>query len=140
MKSETADMPKRATVGSAAYDFYAPYDIDIKPGEWTVIDTGVRFENEMTVTFDNAINTDWCMLIMPRSGMGMKYGFRFKNTIGLIDKDYRGPIMATVTADEAFSIKAGERIFQGLIVPFGRFVNEVAPEAVRTGGMGSTGQ
>ena len=30
-------LPKRATAGSAGYDFYAPFDITLAPGE-TVID------------------------------------------------------------------------------------------------------
>ena len=35
-------MPKRATKGSAGYDFFTPYPITIAPGETVKIPTGIR--------------------------------------------------------------------------------------------------
>ena len=35
-------LPKRATKGSAGYDFYAPFDITLAPGETIKIPTGIR--------------------------------------------------------------------------------------------------
>ena len=35
-------LPKRATVGSAGYDFYAPADVTIEKGKSTLIPTGIR--------------------------------------------------------------------------------------------------
>ena len=35
-------LPKRATVGSAGYDFYAPFDINLISGETVKIPTGIR--------------------------------------------------------------------------------------------------
>ena len=35
-------LPKRATKGSAGYDFYAPRAITLKPGETAKIPTGIR--------------------------------------------------------------------------------------------------
>ena len=35
-------LPKRATKGSAGYDFYAPQAITLKPGETAKIPTGIR--------------------------------------------------------------------------------------------------
>lgn len=35
-------LPKRATTGSAGYDFYSPCDIKLKPGESITIPTGIR--------------------------------------------------------------------------------------------------
>lgn len=37
---EGIKLPKRATAGSAGYDFYAPFDIELKPGETANIPTG----------------------------------------------------------------------------------------------------
>lgn len=35
-------LPKRATVGSAGYDFFAPGDFELWPGEQITIPTGIR--------------------------------------------------------------------------------------------------
>ena len=35
-------LPQRATTGSAGYDFYAPMDIVLKPGEELTVPTGIR--------------------------------------------------------------------------------------------------
>ena len=35
-------MPKRATVGSAGYDFYTPIDVLLKPSETIKIPTGIK--------------------------------------------------------------------------------------------------
>ena len=39
-------LPKRATKGSAGYDFYAPVDIILRAGESTKIPTGIRCSME----------------------------------------------------------------------------------------------
>ena len=39
---ESIKLPKRATKGSAGYDFYLPFDIVLKPGETVKIPTGIR--------------------------------------------------------------------------------------------------
>ena len=35
-------LPKRATKGSAGYDFYTPFEFTLKPGETIKIPTGIR--------------------------------------------------------------------------------------------------
>lgn len=148
-------MPRRSTEGSAGYDFYAPHDFELKPGEWTDIDTGVRFdgyENVYVATHrteydcigpldvDDEIHiSSWVMLLFPRSGLGSKYGVRFANTVGVADCDYRDNIRAKMTSDVPVTIHKGERFMQGVIVPFGRLLGEVQPTKKREGGHGSTG-
>ena len=39
-------LPKRATSGSAGYDFYAPVTLTMKPGETVKVPTGIRVEME----------------------------------------------------------------------------------------------
>ena len=39
-------MPKRATKGSAGYDFFAPFDIVLNPGETIKVPTGIRVSME----------------------------------------------------------------------------------------------
>lgn len=139
------EMPRRATLGSAGYDFYAPHDFKLKPGEWTDVDTGVRFDGTEKVSCP--IMSDefvyevkqWVMLLFPRSGLGTKYGVRFANTVGVIDMSYRGTIRARMTSDAPVTIHKGERFMQGVIVPFGVFGDEMEPTEERKGGHGSTG-
>ena len=85
-------LPKRATSGSAGYDFYAPFDITLKPGETAKIPTGIRAKME----------NGWVLMIFPRSGFGFKYRLMLDNTVGVIDSDYyysdnEGHIMVKVT-------------------------------------------
>lgn len=38
------DVPKRATKGSAGYDFFAPIEFTLEPGQTIKIPTGIRCE------------------------------------------------------------------------------------------------
>ena len=71
-------LPKRATSGSAGYDFYAPINIKLAPGQDIVIPTGIRCE----------MNENLALLIYPRSGLGFKNYMRLANSTGIIDSDY----------------------------------------------------
>lgn len=126
-------LPTRATNGSSGYDFYAPQDYDIKAGEEVLIPTGVRFVTDEPV---------WLMC-MPRSGLGFKYGVRLANTIGNIDSDYwqsdnEGHIMLKIVAAKDFSIKKGDRIAQGVILPYFTVDDDEPLSNKRNGGFGST--
>ena len=43
------ELPKRATSGSAGYDFYAPVDFTIAPGETVKIPTGIRVHMDSNI-------------------------------------------------------------------------------------------
>ena len=60
---EALKLPKRATKGSAGYDFFAPFTFKLTPGETIKIPTGIRAE----------MQEDWVLQIYPRSGLGFKY-------------------------------------------------------------------
>ena len=123
------------TRSSAGYDIYAPDRYELKPGEWTVIDTGVAFTDEDICTdFDR-----WFMAIFPRSGLSFRYGFRIINTVPIIDMDYRDTIKLKVTVDSPYTLEADERFAQGIILPYGIIPSEIPPEEERDGGFGSTG-
>lgn len=128
--------PKRATVGSAGYDFYAPFDFELKPKETIKIPTGMRCE----------IQNGWVLMIFPRSGLGFKYRLQLNNTTGIIDSDYaysdnEGHIFIKVTNDsnenKICTVKKGEGFAQGIFVPFGICEDDEVSE-LRNGGFGST--
>lgn len=129
-------LPCRATAGSAGYDFYAPVEITLKPGETVKIPTGVRVEME----------ADWVLKCYPRSGLGFRYRLQLNNTVGIIDSDYfysdnEGHIFVKLTNDsregKTVRIEAGTGFMQGIFVEYGITVDDDAT-AVRNGGLGST--
>ena len=75
---DSIKLPKRATAGSAGYDFYSPLSFELKPGETVKIPTGVRAE----------MDEGWVLKLYPRSGLGFKYRLQLNNTVGIIDSDY----------------------------------------------------
>ena len=129
-------LPKRATVGSAGYDFYAPIDITLKPNETIKIPTGIRVK----------IEDGWVLKCYPRSGLGFKYRMQLNNTVGIIDSDYyfssnEGHIFTKITndtnEDKTIEIKAHQGFMQGIFVEFGITFDDDAVE-IRNGGFGST--
>lgn len=133
---EDIKLPKRATSGSAGYDFFLPVNLDLHPGESIKIPTGIRAE----------LSGAYVLMLFPRSSLGFKYRLQLNNTVGIIDSDYafaenEGHIFIKLTNDsnegKMLSLKSGTAFAQGVFVPFGITVDDEA-EGVRTGGMGST--
>ncbi|MBO5786392.1 MAG: deoxyuridine 5'-triphosphate nucleotidohydrolase [Clostridia bacterium] len=130
---ENIILPRRATAGSAGYDFIAPYDFVLESGEEIVIDTGIRAK----------IAEGWVLVILPRSGSGFKYGVRLANTAGVIDSDYfnadnEGHIkIKLVGGNKTYTVKAGDAFAQGLFLPYGITEDDECTEE-RHGGFGST--
>ena len=129
-------LPKRATKGSAAYDFYTPIDVYLKPGETLKIPTGIRCE----------MNERWVLMIYPRSGLGFKYRLQLNNTVGVIDSDYfysdnEGHIFIKITNDsnegKIVDVKKGQGIAQGIFMQYGIVEDDDVSE-LRNGGFGST--
>lgn len=130
-------LPKRATRGSAGYDFFSPIDIVLSPGETIKIPTGIRVMME----------PDWVLKLYPRSGLGFKYRLQLNNTVGIIDSDYfysdnEGHIFAKLTNDsnegKTVCVNACDGFMQGIFVQYGITIDDDA-EGIRNGGFGSTG-
>lgn len=128
-----AGLPRRMTKYSGGYDFFLPHDVNLKAGETIVVDSGICLE-------DGDLEHDEVMLLFPRSSLGMKYGFRFLNSVGVIDSDYRDTIKAGITVSRNMHLNKGDRFMQGIVFSFCRIPNEIEPQQERTGGLGSTGR
>lgn len=133
---DALQLPTRATSGSAGYDFKAPFDFTLEPGQTIKIPTGIRVR----------IEAGWWLGCFPRSGLGFKYRLQLDNTIGVIDSDYygsgnEGHIFAKITNDskdgKILSVEAGDAFMQGIFIPYGITYSDNA-EGIRDGGMGST--
>ena len=133
---DSIELPKRATSGSAGYDFYTPVDINLSPGQTVKIPTGIRAK----------MDEDWVLMIFPRSGLGFKYRLQLNNTVGIIDSDYynsdnEGHIFIKITndsnEDKSLSVPAGGGFAQGLFIPYG-ITEDDSSDGSRNGGFGST--
>ncbi len=127
-------LPRRATMCSAGYDFFAPQDIVLQSGQTVKVATGIR-----AVMPDN-----WVLLILPRSGLGFKYRLRLDNTVGVIDADYarsdnEGHIFVKITneGDKPLHIPAGSAFAQGIFTHY-LLTEDDHVQTTRNGGMGST--
>jgi dUTP pyrophosphatase len=129
-------LPKRATKGSAGYDFFSPISFALKPNESIKIPTGIRVK----------IEEGWFLANFPRSGLGFKYRLQLNNTVGIIDSDYynalnEGHIFSKITnatnEGKTIEVLKGQGFVQGIFIPFGITIDDEANEE-RIGGFGST--
>lgn len=133
---EQIRLPKRATAGSAGYDFYMPQDMILEPGKTMKIPTGIRVEME----------ENWVLKIYPRSGLGFKFRLQMNNTVGIIDSDYfysdnEGHIFMKMTndtnEDKTVELKSGTGFAQGIFLEYGITIDDEVTTQ-RNGGFGST--
>lgn len=136
MDYDEIKLPRRATSGSAGYDFFIGTNLELKPGETAKIPTGIRVK----------IDDGWVLQIYPRSGLGFKYRLQLNNTVGIIDSDYynsdnEGHIFIKITNDsnenKTLSLKKGDGFAQGIFTEYGITVDDDT-DGVRNGGFGST--
>lgn len=131
-------LPQRGTIGSAGYDFFLPMSIVIPPEGARIIPTGIRCKMDI----------GWVLQIVPRSSLGIKHCLAFDNTISVIDSDYsyannEGHIFIKIRyrarTEQSLRLNAGDRIAQGIFLPYGITEDDNVTER-RTGGIGSTGR
>ncbi len=127
-------LPKRATTGSAGYDFTSPIDFILKPNEMIKIPSGIRCY----------IEEGYVLNIYPRSSLGFKYQMSLANTTGIIDADYynalnEGHIIVALVnrGNKDIVIKKGDRFVQGIFLKFYTAVEEEVTNK-RQGGFGSS--
>jgi dUTP pyrophosphatase len=86
-------------------------------------------------------------LVLPRSGLALRHGVTLLNTPGLIDAGYRGELqvlMVNTDSSEDYTVQAGDRIAQLVVVSFDPVdfeVTDTLPESARgEGGFGHSGR
>ena len=133
---QNIQLPRRATKGSAGYDFFAPESFTLVPHETILIPTGIRV----------MIEDGWVLQLYPRSGLGFRHRLQLDNTVGVIDSDYahsdnEGHIFMRMTNDsregKTLIVPSGTAFAQGIFLPFGITVDDHA-QGIRNGGLGST--
>jgi dUTP pyrophosphatase len=129
--------PPVSSEGNAGWDFYAPEDTTVHARQaGRSVGTGIALE----------IPEGYYMELFMRSSYGKKTGLRLSNQVGVIDRNYRGEIIALFDniGNSDYTIKKGERFVQGIIkkdVPVVFKEAQTLSETNRgVGGFGSTGK
>lgn len=135
--NDLAHIPTVGSKNAAGADLYAATDCEtvIREGQTVKIDTGISI----------AIPEGYFGAIFARSGLATKQGLRPANAVGVIDSDYRGPVIVALhnDTDTPQIIPAQSRIAQLVILPCQTFefneVDNLDDTERGSGGFGSTG-
>ena len=136
---EGARVPTYAhETGDVAADLYAAD---------TVVVSAHSISNMIRTGVHIALPEGWAAYIVPRSSIGAKTPLRLSNSVGVIDSSYRGPlgVLYDNISDSDYTINAGDRIAQLIVMPSYRFKPRVVDGALDEterghGGFGSTGK
>src|SRR6201996_1760119 len=128
--------PSYAHPGDAGCDLYAAQDVDLGPGERTLMPTGLAV----------ALPAGYAAFVHPRSGLAARHGVTIVNAPGTVDAGYRGEIKVTLLNTDRsapVSFRRGDRIAQLVIqrveaAPFHE-ADPLPGSARGAGGFGSTG-
>ena len=130
-------LPSQATKASAGCDFCMPYNLNFEAGSKYKIATGIRWKTDEK-------DSRQVLLIVPRSGLGFKYGIKLSNTIGVIDADYcnsdnEGHIIVSLEnpSSQDVELTQGKPFVQGIIVKY-EIPEGAESQDERNGGFGST--
>lgn len=129
-------LPTRGTDLAGAFDIYMPEAGRISDWDTEGVMTPLGFAAE--------VPEGYVALLLPRSGVGCRYGIELHNTCGVIDADYRGEWKACLSSKQPgkFEWFKGDRIVQFLLVPVLtpqlNIVHQLSNTARGTGGFGST--
>ena len=136
--SPTAQAPVRGSEQAAGWDLYADINgdyISLYPGEVRKISTGIAI----------ALPKGTFGAVFARSGLATKKGLAPANKVGVIDSDYRGPVIVAIRneSSDVQTIEHGERIAQLVVIPYlpvtFNEVDSIGTTARGENGFGSTG-
>lgn len=125
-------LPQRATAGSAGYDIRSLEDITLHPGTIALIPTGITAK----------MLEDEELQLRGRSGLALR-GLCLANGVGTVDADYYGKHIQLIYANrglEVVTIKAGDRIGQGVFAKYLTTDDDSPVSQSRAGGFGSSGK
>jgi dUTP pyrophosphatase len=138
---------KQLSKDNAGFDLYVPEDVVFAAGEKKLVSMKVRarLTQELCVCngFLKGAANYW---MIPRSSIS-KTGLMLCNSVGVIDRSYRGELMAYLwnTRDEPVSVSKGDRLIQIVAPDMGwissvHVVDELDSTERGEGGFGSTGR
>lgn len=132
-------LPSYATNGSAGLDLRVCLEkpLSLAPGSVELLPTGLAIYIK---------EPGYAGLILPRSGLGHKFGIILGNSVGLIDSDYQGELLISCwnRSKEEFILQDGERIAQLVLIKIAQasleIINDFNVSMRSLGGFGHTGR
>ena len=128
--------PAYQTPGAAGFDLAASADLVVQPGEVALVPTGLVIE----------VPRGHFLGVFARSSTPLKRGLMVANGVGVVDSDYCGPddeikIEVFNFTASAVTVRKGDRLAQGVIIPFVRaeWEESGASDKPVRGGFGATG-
>jgi len=128
-------VPSYQTAGAAGFDLASSVDMVVQPGAVALVPTGLVIE----------VPAGHFLAVFARSSTPIKRGLIVANGVGVVDSDYCGPedeikIVMWNFRSEAAQIRRGDRLAQGMILPFVQIEWDEAegPTRKTRGGFGST--
>jgi len=102
--------------GDSGLDLCSLHEYIIKPGECTMVETGLSAE---VVSHGDLTSFTFEIQIRPRSGLAMKEGITIINSPATIDSSYRGSLTLPLTkiTNGEYKLKVGERFAQAVVCP-----------------------
>lgn len=131
-------LPAYASPASAGLDIHALLDapLVLQAQQAHLVSTGIAI---------HLADPHYMAMLVPRSGLGHKYGITLGNGTGIIDADYQGELKVSLynRSQHAYTIQPFDRIAQLIILPIARAtwqeVESFAESERGEGGFGSTG-
>jgi dUTP pyrophosphatase len=128
-------LPRYETSGAAGFDLAAAAEMMVGPGEVALVPTGLVIE----------VPSGHFLGVFARSSTPLKRGLMVANGVGVVDSDYCGPqdeikIEVVNFTRSPVAIHRGDRLAQGVIIPYGRaeWQELDAPRKETRGGFGAT--
>lgn len=132
----TGHKPSYANEFAAGLDLRSNDEVTMEPGDIVDINSELAIE----------IPRGHFGMVVARSGLSYKRRIKLINDVGIIDEDYRGNIGIRLIneGEESYTIKAGDRVAQMIIIPYIQpelvYVEELEETDRGASGFGSTGR
>jgi dUTP pyrophosphatase len=133
---------------NAGVDLYCRDDVEIAPGQMAMLKLGIAAKMMGTRPCEDPYFhiDNYHYWLLPRSSISKK-GLIMANSVGVIDRTYRGELMGAVVnvRNDVVKVSRGERLFQIVAPDMGNIIKSVKVDALDdtnrgAGGFGSTGQ
>jgi dUTP pyrophosphatase len=131
-----AKLPQYAHSTDSGADLYASEDVDIRPGDYYPVKTGVKV----------CLPQGYEGQVRSKSGLAAKHGVHVLNSPGTIDNGYRGEIFVILInhGNQTFAVRKGDKVAQFIVSPYAQATftqTESLPDSERgEGRFGSTGR
>ena len=134
---------------NAGFDLFVPEDVMFQPGERKLVSMGVKgvmVNNDKHIPYSDDPNPTVHYYMYPRSSIS-KTGLILCNSVGIIDRTYRGEIMAFLwnSTNSVVYVKGGDRLVEIVAPDMGHIRNISVVGALDEtsrgdGGFGSSGR